>query len=96
MALLSVTNKIAYHLFDCTSFEIIQYAKWQPHNTCTRLFNNNYSNFFLLIDLINSLDFDPEGQRIATLDYDGVLSVSDVNADDVLFYRKLMSGGHSS
>ena len=47
---------------------------------------------FYIVDLITSFDFDPSGERAATIDYAGVCLISDITTNDYTFHLN-MDGG---
>ena len=50
-----------------------------------------YANFIIYADrdVITSLDFSPSGELAATIDYNGVCLISDINTDNYIFHLKL-------
>lgn len=42
--------------------------------------------------MITSLSFSPDSEKIATMDYQGVLVVSEVNSDTCIYHHNLRPG----
>ena len=45
------------------------------------------------LDNIASLDFNPNGENVATIDRDGICLISDVNTNNCLFHVKMWGSG---
>lgn len=91
MALFTVSDSIAYHLIDLDSLQIIKKAIWPPAHRSS--LPHDLTHLSLFVDSITSLDFNPEGDLIATVDWDGVLLLSEINTNKFLFHLKLGKRG---
>lgn len=78
-ALMSMKDKIFYHLFDYNSLQMVQVRKWQNYLKSNLL-------VMLSLDLTNldeivSLDFNHSGKMIVAIDQKGNVLVTEVDAN---------------
>lgn len=90
IALLSTKHDVAYHLFDCHEFQVLKKARQSPLQR-----GEEKSIFLCLISagFIKSLDLNWSGERIATLNRDGVCLVSNTATDECVFHQIMPESG---
>mgnify|MGYP000913279474 FL=1 len=96
-----VKGKIAYQLYNFGTsksdgiVKLIRKTKWHSQYS-TKKGNNQFISYvrlvliFLYLDNhITSLDFSPNGETVATIDYYGTCLISDVNTDSYRFHLNM-------
>lgn len=92
-ALVSVHDKIAYHLFDLTELKIIKKARWPDRVQGTDSYSRQAN--VILLDAVTSLSIDPEGTRIALIDSEGTLLISELGTADYITFLELEDIGRN-
>lgn len=89
-----VREQIAYHLFGIDAAaskteDIVKlYRKSKWHSQYSKAICNWWLEWILLIeDEITSLDFNPSGEYIATIDRKGVCLISEVGTHNYIFHE---------
>lgn len=94
---LTVKRKIAYHLYHISlnpskvseAVKLCRKSQWHPHYSkwLWNTLRDNASSIiaFLLDEMITTLDFNPLGESVATIDRNGVCVISDVDTTNVNF-----------
>lgn len=101
LAAISLKGKLLYHLFHLGNsshkksplVQLLRKSKWNPnHSTDWSKFFHFYLERVSLItdNWITSLDFDPSGERIASVDQHGLGLISDTNTNDSIYAHKFV------
>ena len=100
---ISLSEKIAYHLWniECiggkseSEIKLITKAKWHPQYSMTNLVRYSFMDAIDLLDssfqeaIITSLDFNPDGEMVATMNQFGVCLISDLSTNTYRFHLDL-------
>lgn len=87
--LVSIKKSVGYHLFDCNNLRIVKKGKWQAAHK--GIFLKIALGYIIIMSLAptDSYHLSPDSQKLASIDWNSLLVISDINNDNMELQAQL-------